>query len=146
MQEPVHLKLKSDDCVLLNWNPKAGCPVPPWKVDNWSITGLGKWQPKRGTPFIIKRCRYKPAIIGHGFFPGGDIVANPHWQWLIPIEARVGSLENVLPVKALKLLGFELPWQFQGAMCRIDPVQGQAIIRIFDTIEGWASLRLQPRL
>jgi hypothetical protein len=41
----------------------------------------------------------------------------------------------VLPVKALKLLGIKLPREFQGAMCRIDPVMAERVRLLFDAMQ-----------
>jgi hypothetical protein len=127
-----------NDWTLLNWNPDRAA-MPGVEDNIWTITGIGDKPPIRGTQFLIKRCKYNPAIVGYGvtigsYFEDADFEDARKRSFYVPIKVISSSLEQVLPVKALKLLGINLPWEFQGAMCRIDPVMSERVRLLFDAM------------
>jgi hypothetical protein len=89
---------------------------------------------------LIKRCRHKSAIVGYGVTTGrefeDDDFEDPRKRsTYVRIKVVSFSLEQMLPTRALRLLGIKLPWEFQGAMCRIDPVMGERVRSLFDAMQ-----------
>jgi len=126
------------DWTLLNWNPSRAA-MPGLEDDTWTTTGIGKPPPEPGTRFLIKRCGHKSAIVGYGVttsrdFEDADFEDPRKRSNYVSIKVISSSLEQVLPVRALRLLGIKLPWEFQGAMCRIDPVMGERVRLLFDAM------------